>query len=314
MLKFLSFLFILSLSLVGTFAQEKEKGLPSPRWDYYGLKPPGVQAELFAPGIISTSDHEHSSPAFSPDGNEVYWSVRIRDIIGREVIRFMQKVNGQWTSPRIASFSDTTSGDLYPTFSLDGKRIYFTSDRPRARNEEPKNRNVWLAGRKGNEWLEPKAIGFDSLDTYGFSLTNDETLYSMAQRSDKTGSYDIYRSRSENGRYTRPQKLRDSINTEHYEDCPYVAPDESFLIFESNRPGGFGSTDLYISFHTTDGSWTAPRNMGSVVNTGSSERFAYLSPDRRYFFFGSNRSGNFDIYWIDATMIDGLEPKPHMRP
>ena len=85
--------------------------------DYFDQQPPGIQVRLFAPRIISTSDYEHGSPAFSPDGKAVYWSVRLRDIVGREVIRFANRENGQWTSPRTASFSDTTQGDLYPTFS-----------------------------------------------------------------------------------------------------------------------------------------------------------------------------------------------------
>ncbi|HTE28436.1 TPR end-of-group domain-containing protein [Flavitalea sp.] len=98
-----------------------------------------------------------------------------------------------------------------------------------------------------------------------------------------------------------------------YEDGPYIAPDESFLIFESQRPGGIeGSLDLYISFKNKIGSWGIPVNMGPKINSGSSERFARLSPDGKYLFFGSSRNMSdtnwgFDIFWIDAKVIDELK-------
>lgn len=274
--------------------------------EYFGEEAPDSIPKLFASGIISSPDYEHGSPSFSPDGNEVYWSVRIANTVGREQIRCMKKVKNRWSAPFIASFSGKENGDLYPTFSYDGKKIYFTSDRPLRMHEQPTNRNIWVAEKKGRDWLEPAPVGFDSLDAYGISIARDGTLYFMAQRSDKIGSYDLYRSRLTNGQYNKPERLRDSISTEYYEDCPFIAPDDSYLLFESNRPGGFGATDFYISYRAKDGSFTTPKNLGNRINTSASERFAYISSGGKYFFFGSNRTGNYDIYWIKASFVLGL--------
>jgi Tol biopolymer transport system component len=121
------------------------------------------------------------------------------------------------------------------------------------------------------------------------------------------GSLDIWRSRFVNGKYTLPENLEE-INTEHYEDGPFIAPDESYLIFESERPGGIGgSIDLYISFRKDDGSWSVPVNMGETINSDKTDRWARVTPDGKYLFFGSNRNGNMDIYWIDAKIISNLK-------
>jgi hypothetical protein len=49
--------------------------------------------------------------------------------------------------------------------------------------------------------------------------------------------------------------LGPSVNSEYNEADPFVAPDESYLIFQSKRPGGFGNNDLYISFRNKGGQW-----------------------------------------------------------
>ena len=106
--------------------------------------------------------------------------------------------------------------------------------------------------------------------------------------------------------------MGNDINTAGYEDGPFIAPDESYLIFESQRPESIeGSIDLFICFKQSDGSWTQPKNMGPRINTKYSERFARVSPDGKYLFFGSNRKQltdnlYFDIYWIDAKVIKEL--------
>jgi hypothetical protein len=103
-----------------------------------------------------------------------------------------------------------------------------------------------------------------------------------------------------------------AINTVGYEDGAFISPDETYLIFESDRPGGIDSSiDLYISFKDKHNTWSAPINMGEKINTKASERFARVSPDGQFLFFGSNRrlvnnDPNFDIYWIRTSVIDDL--------
>ena len=98
------------------------------------------------------------------------------------------------------------------------------------------------------------------------------------------------------------------INTGYNEHDPYIAPDESYLIFTSNRPGGYESADLYICFKNTDDSWAEPINMGNKINSDKYDYCPILSPDGKYLFFSSYRTGNGDIYWVDAKVIEELKP------
>ena len=97
-------------------------------------------------------------------------------------------------------------------------------------------------------------------------------------------------------------RLSDAINTENYEADVFVAPDESYLIFCSTRPGGQGRGDLYVSFRNEDGNWTEAKSMGDKINTRNLELCPCVSSDGHYFFYTSNE----DIYWVDAKVIDEM--------
>ena len=91
--------------------------------------------------------------------------------------------------------------------------------------------------------------------------------------------------------------------------CPWVAPDESYLIYSSHREGEFGRGDLYINFKDEDGNWTEPVNMGERVNSQMQERFPSVSPDGKFLFFARNMPETFsDIFWVDAKIIEELRP------
>ena len=102
------------------------------------------------------------------------------------------------------------------------------------------------------------------------------------------------------------------VNTEFDEASPFIAPDQGYLLFmRLGGPGSLGSVDLYVSFRTVDGGWSAPRNLGPRVNTEADEICPIVSPDGRYLFFNSEG----DNYWVDAAIIEELrrearEPGP----
>ena len=87
-----------------------------------------------------------------------------------------------------------------------------------------------------------------------------------------------------------------------------MAPDESYLIFTSNRPGGFGMHDLWITFRQNDGSGSEPLNMGPEINSSGEDGGPTLSTDSRYLFFTTQRSGDLgsNPYWVSTAVIDSL--------
>ena len=151
-------------------------------------------------------------------------------------------------------------------------------------------------------------------EDYAQSESMEGSIY-FSFRRDGGKIFDIACARMVDGKYLPPEILPQGINTPYYEDGPFIAPDESYLIFESGRPEGIeGSIDLYISFKQKNGSWGTPLNMGPKVNSKYAERFARVSPDGKWLFFGSTRYGGlFDIYWIDASIIEELKKKAGRR-
>ena len=256
---------------------------------------------------------EHSSPAFSPDGKVVLWTVVDRHY--RASMMEMLYENGIWSAPHRPTFADSTADDYYPSFSPDGKKLYFSSRR-KVPTGFPEDRGIriWQVERNESGWGNPHPIDtiVSNGEEYAHSVTRHGTFYFSSSQGGST-NWCLTKAQLTNNGYSKPELLPYSINSVDYEDGPYVAPDESFLIFESQRPEGVGgSGDLYISFKNSSGGWNIPVNMGPRINSAATERFARLSPDGQYLFFGSTRNNSatnvgFDIYWIDAKLIDELK-------
>ncbi len=276
--------------------------------DYFGQKPPGDKPVIFAPGVISLEGRFERVPAFSPDGKELFFTVTTPD--WAPTIMYSKNENGSWSAPDIAFFSKVYN-NTEPIFSPDGNRLYFASNRPPG--SPPWNGDLWMTERTEGGWSEPKHLGPEvnsNTSDYHPTVTNDGTLYFASARDAERSGPDIYRSRLIDGRYQSPERLGESVNSNHQEWDPYVTPDESLIIFKSDRPGGFGDMDLYISFKTEDGSWTAAKNMGPNINTNDHDDAGDISPDGKFLFF-ARRTGahEMDIYWVDIKVIQDMRPE-----
>jgi len=281
------------------------------RGEYFGQKKPGIIPEVFAPGIVSTVYLEHSPVAFSPDCKEAYWTSDFRDFGGEEGrIFFSTQENGKWTSPQVAPFSEDLNC-YNPVFSNDGSSMYFFAQ-PGGEGNNP-SPHIYRVERENKGWSRPRVLDIPKMKGYlmtQFSLTTNGTLYFSTDSEDGYGSFDIFRSRLVDDQYKEPENLGEATNDRYWDSYPYIDPEERFLIFTSmDRPDGFGGMDLYISFRLDDGSWTQAVNMGDQINTKGVETLANVSPDGRWMFFVSDRNGNADVYWVDARIIEELQPK-----
>jgi hypothetical protein len=294
---------LIAVALAGTSLLAAAAELSGP---YLGQDPPGETAEVFAPGIVST-DKDQLNSVFTPDGKEFYFTNRENRL---HTVMVMRQVDGKWTGPEVASFSgEHSSVDM--SFSHDGRQVFFGSQRPRPGEDTPRrNWDIWTAERQGDGWSEPRFLGpvINGGDHQVYpTATRDGTLYFQADRETGFGRNDVYRSRFVDGAYTEPENLGPAINTEFGEGDVFIAPDESYLIVSvTGREDSHGNGDLYISFRQPDGSWSAVKNMGKSVNTDKLEYCPMVSPDGKYLFFTSTRSGNGDIYWMDAKVIEDL--------
>ncbi|MCP5106099.1 MAG: hypothetical protein GY950_22125, partial [bacterium] len=290
--------------LLAKGAKNTLKKKPVLKGEYLGQPKPGLVPVLFAPGFVST-EHRQLNAVFTADGKEFYFSVSKPNT--PFAIMVTKQVNGQWSTPAVIPFGGKHS-DVDHSISPDGKRFFFCSRRPVNVDDKPKkDHDFWVAERINKDWSEPRHLGFEvntDKEDYYPVVTRDGTLYFSSQREGE-GTNNIYHSRLKDGKYTKADKLGEAVNTEYREFDPFIAPDESFLIFASERPDGYGASDLYISFRKEDGAWAKAKNMGEGINSSGPDFTPMLSPDGKYLFFTSGRGGVNDIYWVDAKIIKG---------
>ena len=302
------FITVAILVPVGAIATPDFSNLPDVSGPYLGQNPPGRVAELFAPNLFSTDKSEIGS-VFSPDHNEFYFTIWTREAGTR--IMVIRRVEGVWTAPEVASFSNHPS-DVDVAMSIDGTKIYFGTRRPRP-GEADGSRNgfdIWYANRTEAGWAKEEFLGpvVNSGTSQVYPIvTSDGTLYFQAVREGGYGKADIYRSRLVEHEYQVPENLGPIVNSEHYEGDVYVAPDKSFMIVSIyGREDEYGDGDLYISYRKSDSTWSSPKNMGPDINSNKRDFCPMVTPDGKYLFFSSKRLGVGDIFWVDANVIDEL--------
>lgn len=275
---------------------------------YLGQSPPGMTAEIFASGIVSTDQSETNS-VFAPDQDEFYFTTWTKET-GTQVLVTIQ-IDGRWTTPRRAQFSNHPS-DVDVAFSQDGKRIFWGSRRPRPGETESRadGFDIWYADRSEAGWSKEQHLGpiVNSGKSQVYpTTTRDGTLYFQAVRDEGYGRADIYRSRLVDGEYQIPENLGPVVNSSNYEGDVFIAHDESYMIVSVyGREDGFGDGDLYVSFQNPDHSWSPLKNLGAGVNSDKRDFCPMVTPDGKYLFFSSKRRSAGDIFWVDAGVIDAL--------
>jgi ankyrin repeat protein len=295
----------LAALLVGRGASQAPPVFPVLKGDYLGQPKPGDMPQRFAPGIVSGHgfDSEHSPAVFSPDLKEVYWTHKFRG-----PILCMKQKNGVWTEPKPAPFC-SEHGDGEPIFSPDGKKLFFLSLRPVEPGGTGGKENMWYVERTEDGWSEPEPVSprINAFDLHWlFSVADNGTIYFASPSGNSYGANDIYRSRLVDGLYSEPENLGDTINTTGIDHTPYVAPDESYLIYVSTG-GSPSRADMRfrVGYRNKDGSWATPVDLGEKINSVRYALCPAVTPDGKYMFF----IGGGDIYWVDAGMIDALKPE-----
>ncbi|HUW92331.1 MAG TPA: hypothetical protein VMV74_04135 [Bacteroidales bacterium] len=334
-------LFLLAMTATCSFSQKNGHSIsvvqfPILSGPYLGQTPPGIQPVVFAPGIVSTGLYTRDISMIN-DGNEIYFCISDPAVTAVFVTKL---VNNRWTEPVIAPFSGKGFFDFEPHITPDGKRFFFLSGRP-PQGMEPKSgwfyQKIWMMTRTDTGWGEPEMVNepVSSENNEFFpSVTNENILYFT--RMTKAGKSGIYRSVFENGRYLAPEILNFDIPEKGILFNAFISPKEDFLI---TCALGIDSTnidqDYYISFKSSDGSWSSLIRFGPDINApGDNANSAYVSPDGKYLFFSSSRidpdrlqvtsgttlrdiigtkslpgNGSSAIYWVDARIIESLRPR-----
>jgi outer membrane protein OmpA-like peptidoglycan-associated protein/tetratricopeptide (TPR) repeat protein len=227
---------------------------------------------------------------------------------------YSKRVNGQWLpaiplGPPINTHGNEGAHSISP----DGRYFYFTGcDRP----DGVGSCDLLVSERAGQTWTNPKNLGdivnagvWDSQPTLS---ADGQTLIFSSRRSGGKGQSDFWIStKRANGRWSLPENMGDSINTELEEFGPFLHPDGQTLYFSSNGHPGMGGKDMFYSKRKADGSWSKPVNLGYPINTRKEEIHMIVSADGKTGYFSSDRAGGLglrDIY--SFQLYEGAQPIP----
>jgi len=296
---------ILVLVQPNLISRVQEEDWPVLKGSYLGQKLPGMTPQIFAPGIISTEGTQ-GYPSFTQDGNEFYFNCRRRG-----GWFFTKRKNNTWQLPAVVPFS-VQYGFGEAIVTADGSKIFFCSKHPHKKSKGSDDLDLWMMERKEGVWQEPvplnSALNSDKHEAFPTRALSGN-LYFFRDYEDKRGC-EILVSKYSNSTFTPPENLGPTINSEKHECDPFIDPHERYVIYcVRDREGGFGNNDLYVSFKTEAGTWTKSFNLGPRINSQSEEITPHVSPDGNYLFFSSNRGGDYNIYWVDAKIIEKFRPK-----
>jgi Tol biopolymer transport system component len=198
-------------------------------------------------------------------------------------------MDGRWSKPEILPFSGQYR-DTDPVLAPDGASILFASDRP-VGGKDLHRWSIWRARRNASEWKEPElvrgAVNSDGSQVYA-SIAANGNIYFASSR--KTGDYDVFRAKLVNGEYKEAEDLGANFNGPGIDTFEAtIAPDESYLLLGSfGRPGGFGSSDLWVSFRDGE-TWSKPVNLGPKINGTARDYSPRISADRKWLYFTSEK-------------------------
>ena len=185
-----------------------------------------------------------------------------------------------------------------PAVSFDGNTIVYTERRGIVNS-------IFCSKKEKGKWEPPREITAEinaGEDCSSCSLNSDGTILYLYKTENFDGS--IYSTKYENGLWSPIKKLNKNINTRYYESHAAVSYDGNKLYFTSNRDGGEGGLDIYVSEKDGTGDWGPAVNLGPAINTPYDEDTPFITQNDSVLYFsseGHNSMGGYDIFRSQRT-------------
>lgn len=198
---------------------------------------------------------------------------------------------------------NSNMSEYYPTITLDGKELIFT------RRVKGINEDFFGSVNINGTWskAQPLAGNINTSSSEGaqnISQDGQWLIFTGCNFPNGYGSCDLYISYLTPQGWSVPENLGWRINSESWESGPSLSPDKRDLYFASNRPGGYGGSDIYVSHRLPNGQWSEPENMGPGINTAGEEACPFIHADNQTLYFTSNGHlgyGGDDLFMIRKT-------------
>lgn len=196
--------------------------------------------------------------------------------------------------------------DYYPFVPTDQSYIAFNTRRDdgSSKNSEGKYKSeVYIAKEKNGKFTRAKSIGsnvnkFDG-DEEIIGMSADGKLMLFLFDNEEEGFGDIFIGHFDGKEVSKLTKMGKEVNSKYTEIAASLSSDGESVYFASDRPGGFGGIDLYVTKKLPNNEWSAPQNLGPTINTPEDEDFPNISPDGKTLYFsskGHTSMGGYDIF------------------
>lgn len=198
---------------------------------------------------------------------------------------------------------NTDQYEYFPVLTADEQTLVFTRNQRRNGGLDYQE-DFYVSFSDGDGWSQAMNLGkpINTDDNEGAqTITADgkQLFFIGCNRKSGLGSCDIYRSLRNGKNWGNPENLGSPVNSSKWESQPSISSDGKTLYFVSNRPGGLGGMDIWVTQLAPNGEWTIPRNLGAPINTPMSEETPFIHPDGKTLYFTSNGHvgmGEKDIY------------------
>lgn len=199
--------------------------------------------------------------------------------------------------------------DYSPVVTADESQIFFTSRRPTSPNA-PKDftgqyfENIYMANNVNGQWQHAYNIGapVNNPGQHSATISISPDGQNIFIYRDDNGDGNIYITHLNGTQWSVPEKLNENIDSKYWEPSASISADGQTLYFTSNRPGGFGGRDIYMSRQLPNGQWGKAQNLGPKINTEFEEDAPFISPSGKTLYFsstGHNTMGGFDIFYCE---------------
>jgi hypothetical protein len=259
---------------------------PSFSCDYLGQTTPGDEPQVFGRGTVSVDGKNTHALQFSPDGKMLVFS-RYPD--GRSY--YMTRGKDGWSQPRKTSFTGKET-----TFDAATHRLFFYD----------RGGDLFWVGYSDQGFSAPTRLNA-KINTkeveYYPSITASGNLYFSRHSKWDEGRLMMAKPVGD-GDFAAPVDLGDLVNTGGASHG-FVAPDESYILFNSPRTGSHTKNDIWITFCGERGNWSVPVNLGPRINRDAMAVLCpTISPDGKYLFFTRlQESGTGHVYWVETSVI-----------
>ena len=188
----------------------------------------------------------------------------------------------------------------FPQFLPNQQKLYFT-----VRKELNSDEEIYVANWQNDHFETPMPITElnqeNNEGTPTFSADGLQMIFSACEYPNAFGGCDLYETRWIDGSWTKPKNLGFRVNSHDWEGQPHLSADGNSLFFASDRPGGLGKRDLWLSEKDEMGQWKFPTNLGPHINSTEDEQGPFLLQKMKRFIFSSNKKGGLgglDFYQI----------------